>query len=162
MRSDEYERRRRALEEQYQADLELIRAGHQAKLRALEMLWLASPEAAPVPPASPAPAPPSPAAASVSIAAHETLTSDETLASASHEPAVRGSFREALEAILPDLPEVFDKADIVRALGYTPTRPTLHRVLGDLISDRHIALDMPGRGTTSSRYRKLPDGIQRP
>lgn len=34
MDTQEYERRRRALEEQLQADLALVRAGHQAKLRA--------------------------------------------------------------------------------------------------------------------------------
>ena len=42
MTSKEYEQRRRAIEEQCQADLELIRAGCQAKLRALERVWLQS------------------------------------------------------------------------------------------------------------------------
>ncbi|PYQ54697.1 MAG: hypothetical protein DMF53_29110 [Acidobacteria bacterium] len=38
MNSEEYERRKRLLDEQLRADLELIRAGHEARLRALDAL----------------------------------------------------------------------------------------------------------------------------
>jgi hypothetical protein len=34
-----YEQRRRALEQQLQADLEMLRAAHQVRLRSLEQLW---------------------------------------------------------------------------------------------------------------------------
>jgi hypothetical protein len=53
MRHSEYEQRRRALEEQYLAGAELLRAAYQAKLRALEMLWLVSPDVSVLPGRSP-------------------------------------------------------------------------------------------------------------
>ncbi len=43
MQHSEYEKRRRALEKQYAEDRDLLRAAHEAKLRSLEALWLASP-----------------------------------------------------------------------------------------------------------------------
>jgi hypothetical protein len=42
MQHGEYERRRRVLEAQFREDVELLRAGYQAKLRALEMIGLPS------------------------------------------------------------------------------------------------------------------------
>jgi hypothetical protein len=51
MTRDEYEARKRRLEEERQAGIELLEAGHQAQLRALELVWmLSSGEQATLPP----------------------------------------------------------------------------------------------------------------
>lgn len=132
MRRSEYEQRRRALEEVYQADLGLIRSAHEARLRSLEALWLADPEEDS--PESPAPAP----------AAHPV-------------PAprlVRPPLAQALDDILPGLPEVFDKNDVLRALGWTPDRAALFRALDELVHQKRIAVERFGAGRVTTVYRK--------
>jgi hypothetical protein len=158
MRHSEYERRRRALEEQLHADLELIRAGYQAKLRSLEMLWLASPEpgaAADAPRAAPS---------SETLADSETPAEDETLADGgtpapppvpARSPSVRrGRLLEDVEKVLPDLPGVFARADVIRVLGFDPPRATLHRVFSQLLMDQRIAVAEYSDGYAPTRYRK--------
>ena len=68
----------------------------------------------------------------------------------------RGQAALDFEDILPQLPEEFDKTDVDRALGYKPTRPTLHRVLHDFISMERIAMARNHQGPSPTRYRKLP------
>jgi hypothetical protein len=147
MRHSEYEQRRRALEEQYHADAELLRAGYQAKLRALEMLWLASPDVAVLParsaPLLPGETPASPAPKS---------TSPALLLPA----RPRGQVLNELETLLPSLPEVFDRRDVVRALGYEPSRASLHRAFSKLLEDRLIVLEAAAHSSKPSVYRKLP------
>src|SRR5262245_22929832 len=76
MNQSEYERRKRSLEANLEEGIELLRAGFRAQMRALDLVWMASPEnrepipvrlepqaaeLAPVsllPPPPPAPAPP--------------------------------------------------------------------------------------------------------
>lgn len=130
MKRSEYEQRRRALEEACQADLELIRSAHEARLRSLEALWLADPEEEeseappPTPVAHPAPRP------------------------------VRPPLAQALGAALPGLPEVFDKNDVIRALGWTPDRAALFRALENLVHQRRIAVERFGAGRVMTVYRK--------
>ena len=148
MRHEEYERRRRALEAQFREDLELLRAGYQAKLRALEMLWLAPPgEALPQ-----------------AVAVSETLRLSETLASSETvtppEPPKetrRGQVREEIEAAFAELPEEFDRRDVIRVLGYEPPRATLFRVLEQLVVDQWISVASYSTGRSSTRYAKLPE-----
>lgn len=130
MKRSEYERRRRALEETLEGELATLRAAHQIRLRSLEALWLADPEedAPPQTPAAPPMPPPSrPALPQISV---------------------------ALEEILPRLPEVFDKGDVVRLLGWSPSRATLHRVLGNLVFERRLTIESFGGGRISNKYRK--------
>jgi hypothetical protein len=156
MRHDEYERRRRALEAQFREDVELLRAGYQAKLRALEMIWMASPEEA------------LPAEAPV-LGSSETLRLSETLpvseTAPPHRPPPepapaparrRGQVAADVEAILPELPEEFEKQDVLRALGYEPPRATLYRVLEQLVLDGRTVTSHFSTGHTPTRYRKLP------
>jgi hypothetical protein len=156
----EYERRRRAIEEQLHADLELIRAGYQAKLQALDALWLgASAERRDAPPEEPTRA--ETRIETLASAAIETLASAEAQ-TASPFPAEpprksrRGDVLNDILDILPLLPDVFDKADVVRLLGYEPTRPTLHRAWSRLILEHKIDMERASDGRRPTRFRKLP------
>lgn len=134
MKRSEYEQRRLALEETFEGELATLRAAHQIRLRSLEALWLADPEEdAPsqAPAGPPIPPPPRPALPQIS---------------------------EALEEILPRLPEVFDKKDIVRLLGWTPSRASLHRALGNLVFERRITMERFGGGRVSNVYRRRVAG----
>lgn len=121
MTREEYEKRLRALEAQLEADIAMVRAGHEARVRSLESLWQAAKAGdgkAAVPAAAPAP----PAAIS------ETARPP-------------GATYGDLLAALPRLPEVFDKRDVVRALGYKPPYTTLARTLEYLKESGEIAED---------------------
>ena len=129
MRRSEYEQRRRALEEIHEADLELIRSAHEARLRSLEALWLSDPEEDPAetPPPAPPVAPPR---------------------------IVRPPLAQALDDALPALPEVFDRNDVVGALGWAPDRAALFRALEALVFQRRITVERFGSGRLTTTYRK--------
>jgi hypothetical protein len=111
MDRDDYERRKAALEEIYRADLDLVRAAHEARLRSLEALRLSgAPASASDPAPPPAPEPPAPAPAR-KLPPH---------------------LRNAIVEILPQLPAHFERKDVIAALGWTPSRGSLYRVLLDL------------------------------
>ena len=103
MRYDEYQQRRRALEDQLETDLELIRAGHRAKLQALEMLWLASAERVAAAPASPEPQKMPPPETQTWM---ETQPSTETPVETQPARSRRiPSVEDEVEALLPRLPD---------------------------------------------------------
>ncbi len=144
MRDDEYRKLRRALEEQLEADLELIRAGYRAKLHALDMLR----ERPSMPEERTQPAAP------------ETQPKPETQKPAATQSVIYrtrliNSVQEEVEKALPRLPDVFDKLDIVRILGWEPHRATLHRALQTLQTETKIAVESQSRGRLPTRYRKL-------
>jgi hypothetical protein len=127
----DYERRRSALEEIYRGDLELVRAAHEARVRSLEALWLAhGQEPAPSPAAPDAPSP-------------ATVPRPRT-----------PDLRAAVEEVFPQLPEVFQKKDVIAAIGWTPSRAGLYRVLLDLAIERRLKIT-PSMGRHPSEYRKL-------
>lgn len=138
MNDDEYERRRRALEEMYQADLLMVRAAHETRLRCLEALRQAdtpdghreSQPASP-PPLASAPAP-------VRRARH-----------------ANPNLKEAILEALPSLPELFVKEDVVRAIGFTPSRSSLQRVLMDLDAQKIIRFGELSTGWHPTTYRKV-------
>jgi hypothetical protein len=165
MRHNEYERWRRLLEQQFDSDVELLRAGYQAKLRALEMLWLASPEEGQealehrsvrlLGETLPSETVPNSEMAQLS----ETLTGSETpAAKAPARTLRRGEILEEVTAALPELPEVFDRQDIWRVLGFAPSRATLHRVFNDLLRNHSIAVERFSDGHAPTRYRKVAPG----
>lgn len=144
MTREEYEERKRALEAQHLADVALMNVAHQARMRTLEDLWqctaahAVSPQAMAVPaPTSAPPAPPAP----------------------SPKPK-RAAFSvlDDLTAALPELPQTFDKHDIVRALGYEPSRATLFRALLALSKEGRITTVNFSVGGATTRYRKLAPG----
>ncbi len=127
MKRSEYEQRRRALEETFEAEIATVRAAQQIRRRAFEALWLAdleedAPSEAPAAPPMPPPPP-----------LHMAT---------------------ALEEILPRLPEVFDKNDVIRLLGWTPARATLFRVLDNLVLKGRLTVERCGRGRASTTYRQ--------
>jgi len=141
MTREEFEERKRALEAQHLADVALMNVAHQARMRTLEDLWqctaahavspqpMAVPALPSAPPVPPAPAP-KPKRAAFSVL-------------------------DDLTAALPRLPETFDKHDIVRALGYEPSRATLFRALLALSKEDRITTVSFSVGGTTTRYRKL-------
>ncbi len=154
MRYSEYEERKRALEEQLHADLELVRAGHQARVRALEALWLASPVEEEPPAADETAAVPPPPASETRNSG--TQAQSETQAPPPVRVFERGEVLEEVEEALSRLPEVFAKPDLVRVLGYAPPRATLHRAVQQLLSDRKIAVESFSMGRQPTVYRKVP------
>lgn len=130
MTRDEYEERLRALEAQLQADIALIRAGHEARVRSLGNLRQAAAEGAAIPAPAPVPV-------------------DAPKETARPAWATLGDIQEAL----PRLPEVFDKRDVARVLGYTPAYSTLFRALAELKKAGEIA-DEDGL-YYRSQYRKV-------
>lgn len=134
MTRDEYEARRRALEAQLQADISLIHAAHEVRVRSLDNLWQAGNGNAP--------------AATV----RDTVPAASAPAPRTMRP--RGAVLDDLERTLPQLPEVFDSRDIARVLGYKPARATLFRALLQLTKDGAIAVEYSSPGGSNNAYRK--------
>jgi hypothetical protein len=149
MTREEYEERRRALEEQHRADVALLNAAQELRLRSLERLWREGVEGEP-----------DAAAPDAFAAVAQPVTDVREPAPRAAYPALkpmreRYSVVNDLEAALPDLPEVFDRRDIIRALGYAPARTTLLRALGMLAKEGAIDVEDPSAGGITTRYRKL-------
>jgi hypothetical protein len=145
MKRNEYEQRKRILDEQLRTALDLVHAGHRAQLQILEMLWRTSegeaevgpvaetPEAPPLPEPLEAALPPSPPP--------------------KQRRAAHGLYFDVLEA-LPQLPEDFTKNDVLRCLGYSPDRASLFRVLDTLDREGLIELKSRGSGKIPTTYLK--------
>jgi hypothetical protein len=141
LQPNDYERLRRDLETQLAADLDLIRAAHEAKLRALEALRDASANEEPRPESPP------------------NVTQTEPIETPSEAPRRRrGDLLADILEVFPNLPETFDKTDIVRLLGYEPNRPSLHRVWDKLQADKRIAIERFSTGRRPTRFRKVGVG----
>jgi hypothetical protein len=155
MNSHEYETRRRALDEQLEAGIELLRAAHRAQVRAIDYVWSTSPEnrnllppGAVAPPAGLSPLAPRPA---------------EPLPSSPPRRRWRTvDLQAAIEDALDHLPEVFDRNDLAKALGSTPDRTTIYRILQDLCYDGVLAIEERGGGRTATRYRRLEPAGEEP
>jgi hypothetical protein len=132
MTRSEYEARRRQLDEEMRAAIELVRAGHQAQVQALELVWKRSAEGAPEPEAPPSPEP-------------DAL------------PRRRGAgeLRAEVEEILLRLPEVFTKNDVEKLLAVPADRASLYRVFQELRDDGLIKAEDFGRGRNPAVYRQL-------
>jgi hypothetical protein len=147
MRFDEYQERKRVLEEQLQADLELIRSAHRTKLQALELLWLSSAEREAAGSTPPEPQEPP---------RRESQGQNETQAPLETQRTRRtGSAEDEVEDVLPVLPDLFDKDDVIRALGWEPHRATLQRALNRLRIGKQITIEIRGEGRRPTRYRKV-------
>jgi len=131
MTRDEYEARRRRLDDELRSAMEMLKAGHQAQVQALDLLWRISTDGATAP--SPSPAVPAPA------------------------PKARrrgpGELLQEVIAILPQLPEQFTKDDVVKALSDPPDRSSLFRVLQELVLTGRLQMESYGGGRLPSVYR---------
>jgi hypothetical protein len=142
LQDNEYERLRRDLEERLAADLELIHAAHQARLQALDALGFASAE------------PQAPTESPTSVPQTAPVEEPGELPVAVQKPR-RGDLLADILKIFPDLPEVFDKPEVVRLLGYEPNRPALHRVWDKLREDGKIVMERFSAGRRPTRFRKV-------
>ena len=149
MTEEEYEERRRALEQELQRDLALIHAAHEARVRSLDGLRRLAMEGN--------------ESVAVSIPGKKEQSRTGTMGdavppapAASHKPAgLPGAFLNDLEAILSQLPEVFDKEDVVRLVGYKPTHSTFFRALSRLQDEGAVAIEDYSEGGRHTTYRKL-------
>lgn len=136
MTRSEYEALRRRLDEELRAVLDAVQAGHQARVRLLDLMWSMSGTGAGSP--EPAAAPPLPASPP--------------------EPRPRrrgpGQLLDAILEVLPGLPELFSKDDIERAVGERIDRASLFRILRELERDGWLRTETPGRGRHPTVYRK--------
>jgi hypothetical protein len=135
----EYRRLRRQLDEELRAGIEMLRAGHRAKVEALEELWMEPAMEVPVPVVEPA------------------VREEEPVPAAAEPPDGRrspGEIRAEVEAALAKLGEVFEKGDLCRALGYEPRRSSLHRVIEEMLDDGALEVESLGSGRRATRYRR--------
>jgi hypothetical protein len=130
---------RRQLDEDLRVGMEMLHAGHRAKVEALDAKWQEKTEPAPTSrPATPEPQP-EPVAAAVSPSRRREA----------------GELLNDVEAALALMGEEFRKSDLCRALGYEPHRSSLHRVLRELETDGVIKIRSQGRGRGGLLYRKI-------
>ena len=130
MTREEYEARRRRLDEEMRAAVELVKAGHQAQVQALELLWRMSGEGAAEPTPPPPPEPRRPRRRGV------------------------GELRKEVDEMLPRLPALFTKDDVEKALQEPADRASLFRVLQELEEQGWIKTEAPGRGRNPTVYRQ--------
>ena len=131
MTREEFEERRRRLDEELRAGVELLEASHRARVRALEHLWTEEGGAS-----EPQP-----------------LTKPALPAAKPRRPAWQ--LHNAVVRALEHLPEVFSKDDLCRVLGETPDRRALFRVMQDLILEKRLEIAERGSGRFSTSYRQL-------
>lgn len=155
MTREQYEQRKRRLEEQLRAGIQLLESAHQAQVRALDLVWmlqaeelaagLADESAALVSP-EPAPAP--------APAKREPLPAPSL-------PRRRGpgDLEEDVRAALSRLPDRFTRGDVCTALGYKPDRGGLYRILQGLAQKGSVSIKSVGSGRRATVYYKsgVPD-----
>jgi len=142
MTREEFERRKRKLEEQLQEGIELLKAGFRQQLRALEMVWMATTEDE-IP------------ARSATEARQEEPAAPlrSPAAPPSRRPRQKsGQLWADIDAALDQVPEVFDRNDLIQALGYEPDRSALHRVMRGLLRSGAIVLKAGNVGKIPARY----------
>jgi len=150
MTRGEYEERRRALDALREADIAMINAVHEIRVRSLDKLWQAAAEdgadfTRPAAPGNGSRAAPAavPAVSAPPAATRRTMRG-------------RGEVLNDLDQAFHQLPEVFDKRDITRLLGYEPARATLFRALQKFMDEGAIALeDYSLPGTVLTAFRKI-------
>jgi hypothetical protein len=155
MSPGDYERFRQQLEAQFRADVELLSEAYRTKLRAYETVCRARGELD-AEPWAPPDVPRSLPEAAAPSAEEETPAAPE--ARFPPQPPAKTRAYEMLNAIsgaVAQMPEVFDKHDIGRALGFAPRRATLSRILGDLVLDGALAIAEAGTGKRPTRFRKV-------
>jgi hypothetical protein len=137
MTREEYERRRQRLDGELRAGIEALETAHRLQVRALDLTWMmiSQESTGPAGPSDAAPSPTRPPAAASTVRPARDLLGD-------------------LEDALADLPDVFDRNDICRRLGYVPERSTLYRALQELVQDGSLTVQKRGEGRVPTRYAK--------
>lgn len=132
MTRSEYEAQRRRLDEEMRTAIELVKAGHQAKIQVLDLVLTMSGEGIPEPVAAPPPLEPEP------------------------RPRRRGAgeLLDEVAEIVPRLPALFTKDDVENALKEPADRASLYRVLQELEQDGWFKTETFGRGRNPTVYRR--------
>lgn len=155
MRREEYEERKRQIEEQHQAAVALLESARHQQVRALDLVFFMSSGAE----GSPAPSTPEP----VSATAEARAPSPAAVGAPSlARPRRRAAWQlvEEIETALPLLPERFDRNDLCLVLGDEPDRGSLYRSLQQLVNEGALEIEFHGSGKSPSRYRKLTPNAQ--
>ncbi|MBW8875249.1 MAG: hypothetical protein JF614_09830 [Acidobacteria bacterium] len=149
MTHDEYEHRKRRLEEELRAGIALLETAFRHQLRALELVWAATggDEVEIPPPVVALPVARKPLPAAPSLPAPPVTPP---------QPARRGAWElfDDVVTALPEIPDVFDRNDVCRAIGYEPDRGSLYRTFQELIGEGAIAVERRGTGKLPTRYKK--------
>jgi hypothetical protein len=151
MIQDEYERTKARLAEQRRSAMEMVEAGYQAQLKALELYWSLQSGKDEVAYSVGVTASSGPAA--VPPSGQETLPAEEPVPRRS-APEVDADVR----ATFPLFPETFTVRDVYRALGYQPYRSALYLSLRKLVQEGLIRVLEPGSGHRAVVYRKTEAG----
>jgi len=150
MTRDEYEHSKARLAEQRRSAMEMVEAGYQAQIKALELYWslqsrqgevsqpteVSSDAPAAVPPLGPEPPP-----------------SVETVFRR-NAPGVDLDVRAAF----PRLPETFTRREVCQALGYEPHRGALYQSLQKLVLMGFLRIFERGMGHRAVVYQKTGAG----
>lgn len=158
MTREEYEERKRLIEAQHRATIELIEAGREAQLRALELVWLGGAGEVPLLAQEAVPA----------VGEGDRMPPTAPIAPDPETSAPAGRRKawqviEEIEEALEVLPEVFDHHDLCQALGYPLDRGVARRNLKLLVEEDVLAMESSESGRFRLRYRKLgPSAAQEP
>ncbi|HEV7506943.1 MAG TPA: hypothetical protein VGS07_18780 [Thermoanaerobaculia bacterium] len=63
------------------------------------------------------------------------------------------------QTALATVPEIFDRNDVCRALGYEPDRGSLYRTFQELKAENVIAIRQNGSGKWPTHYRKTSPSV---
>jgi hypothetical protein len=141
MTREQYEQRKRRLEEQLQAGIQLLESAHQVQIRALDLVWMLQAEESAEVVRTEAVAAPSPAATAPPPAPPRRR--------------MPGEVTEDILAALPGLPDTFTRGDVCDALGYEPDRALLYRILQDLRREGRLGIQSLGAGQRATIYRRI-------
>ena len=154
---EEYEERRRRIDEEHEVAIALLKAGRLAQVHALDRVWLVSGAGGvSLPPQVENLAldlPPRP----LSAGAETERQAPSPPVSPKPPPRRRGRWEIMgdIERVYADLPEVFGHHDLNRVLGYDLDRGSARRNLQLLIEDRVLAAEESESGHVRLLYRKL-------
>lgn len=142
MTKAEYEQNLQELETRHRIASQFLQQGHAAQLQALESEWAQGAEAAPE----------TEARRRDETAAPVAETAPDRLSPWAYLP---GRLLESVRQAVAQLPVEFKKEDIIRLLGFTPERSSLHRAMDTLLVERKIRIHLRGAGRVPNVYRKL-------
>ncbi len=150
MNKDDYERSKARLAEQRRSAIEMVEAGYQAQLRALDLYWTLQNGGSEVSDSLDLISG-GPAAGPLS---RQAALQAEKAAPRRSAPEVDADVR----ATLPLFPETFTVRDAYRALGYQPYRSALYLSLQKLVQEGLIRVLEPGSGHRAVVYQKTGAG----
>jgi hypothetical protein len=137
----EYQRLRRQLDEELRAGMEMLQAGHRAKVEALDAQGRED-------------SVPHPASRLVQPEPREEPPLPAAVPPAERERLQAGELLDDIEAAMERVGDEFLKSDLCKALGYEPHRSSLHRALRELEKEGTLEVQRQGLGRRASRYRK--------